>query len=225
MEIKICSKCKIEKSVTLFSKDKSRKDGLKLHCKDCRKIESKIYREKNPEKRKETIKKYYENNKELISQKQKKFKSENYEKWKKIKLDSFHKNKIKNADKIKQRNKLRQDKKTIYQRNKIKTDILYKISTICRSRVSKLLKRTNTNKNNSTYKMLGCTPLQLKEHLESKFTDNMSWDNYGFYGWHIDHIIPLSSAKNEEELKRLCHYTNLQPLWCTDNLSKGSKIL
>ena len=70
MEIKICSKCKIEKSVTLFSKDKSRKDGLKLHCKDCRKIESKIYREKNPEKRKETIKKYYENNKELISQKQ-----------------------------------------------------------------------------------------------------------------------------------------------------------
>jgi hypothetical protein len=53
----------------------------------------------------------------------------------------------------------------------------------------------------------------------------MSWENYGFYGWHIDHIIPLCSAKNEEELKRLCHYTNLQPLWSTDNLSKGSKIL
>jgi hypothetical protein len=57
METKICSKCKIEKSVTLFSKDKNRKDGLKLYCNDCRKIESKIYRERNPEKRKETIKK------------------------------------------------------------------------------------------------------------------------------------------------------------------------
>ena len=73
--------------------------------------------------------------------------------------------------------------------------------------------------------MLGCTPLQLKEHLESKFTGNMTWENYGFYGWHIDHIIPLSSAKDEDGLKKLCHYTNLQPLWCKDNLSKGSKIL
>jgi hypothetical protein len=53
----------------------------------------------------------------------------------------------------------------------------------------------------------------------------MSWDNYGFYGWHIDHVIPLSSAKTEEEVYKLCHYTNLQPLWAEDNLKKGSKII
>jgi hypothetical protein len=61
--------------------------------------------------------------------------------------------------------------------------------------------------------------------MEKQFKNEMTWENYGFYGWHIDHIIPLSSAKNEEELYKLCHYTNLQPLWAKENLSKGAKIL
>ena len=73
--------------------------------------------------------------------------------------------------------------------------------------------------------VLGCSPEYLKEHLEKQFSQGMSWDNYGFYGWHIDHKIPLSSAKTEEEVYQLCHYTNLQPLWAKDNLSKGGKII
>ena len=52
----------------------------------------------------------------------------------------------------------------------------------------------------------------------------MTWENRGLKGWHLDHIIPLSSAKNEEELRELCHYTNIQPLWWDDNLRKGSSI-
>ena len=53
----------------------------------------------------------------------------------------------------------------------------------------------------------------------------MSWDNYGLYGWHIDHIVPLSNAKTEDDFYKLCHYTNLQPLWSLDNLKKSNKIL
>ena len=70
---------------------------------------------------------------------------------------------------------------------------------------------------------MGCSPEFLKEHLQSKFKDGMNWDNYG--SWHIDHIIPLSSAKTTEEFNTLCHYTNLQPLWASENLSKGKKMV
>jgi hypothetical protein len=81
----------------------------------------------------------------------------------------------------------------------------------------------NIRKNNTTFYIIGCLPNQLKEHLEKQFNGNMSWDNYG--KWHIDHIIPLSSAKNEDEVYKLCNYTNLQPLWAEDNLKKSNKIL
>lgn len=47
----------------------------------------------------------------------------------------------------------------------------------------------------------------------------MTWDNYG--DWHVDHVVPLCSADTEEKLYELCHYTNLQPLWAADNISKG----
>jgi hypothetical protein len=58
--------------------------------------------------------------------------------------------------------------------------------------------------------------------MEAKFVDGMNWDNIG--EWHIDHIIPLSSAETEQETIKLCHYTNLQPLWAFDNLSKGNSL-
>ena len=73
-------------------------------------------------------------------------------------------------------------------------------------------------KNSKTATILGCTFEQLKTHLEGEFKDWMNWDNHGLYngelnyGWDIDHIIPLATAKNEGELIKLNHYTNLQPL-------------
>ena len=77
----------------------------------------------------------------------------------------------------------------------------------------------------SVINIVGCTPEKLKEHIESKFVDNMSWDNYGYRGWHLDHIIPLCTAKTIEEVYSLNHYTNLQPLWAIDNMKKGKKIM
>jgi hypothetical protein len=71
--------------------------------------------------------------------------------------------------------------------------------------------------------MLGCDLHTAKAHLEKQFTDGMTWANHG--EWHIDHIIPCASAKTEEELIKLFHYENLQPLWAIDNLKKGAKII
>jgi hypothetical protein len=105
-------------------------------------------------------------------------------------------------------------------------NILYKLKTLIRNRVKLFIKSVNFNiKTNNTYNIVGCSPEELKIHLEKQFTEGMSWDNHKHTGWHIDHIIPLSSAKTEEEVYRLCHYTNLQPLWCDENYKKGKKII
>jgi hypothetical protein len=92
-----------------------------------------------------------------------------------------------------------------------------------RSRIVQFVKSKKIHKDNKTLDLVGCSTEFLKEHLQSQFKNGMSWDNYG--SWHIDHIIPLSSAKTTEEFNKLCHYSNLQPLWASENLSKGKKIL
>lgn len=74
----------------------------------------------------------------------------------------------------------------------------------------------------SSFEIIGCSKDDLRKHLESKFRDGMTWQNYGKH-WHIDHIVPLISAKSSDEIKRLCHWTNLQPLTAFENISKGSK--
>jgi hypothetical protein len=89
-------------------------------------------------------------------------------------------------------------------------------------KVRRLIKNSINRKKftikSKTYKILGCSYCELKIYLESKFEPWMNWDNYGKYngelnyGWDIDHIVPLSSAKTEEEIIKLNHYTNLQPL-------------
>ncbi len=93
----------------------------------------------------------------------------------------------------------------------------------CRQRVRSCLGK----KDQTTISLIGCTPDQLKAHLESKFKDGMSWENYGKRGWHIDHILPCASfnMEIEEERNRCFHYANLQPLWAMENILKRDKIL
>ena len=91
-------------------------------------------------------------------------------------------------------------------------------------RLTKLLKRKGIAKKNSILKYIGCTKGQLVAHIEKQFKPGMNWENYGYYGWHIDHIRPCASFDlKEEDLKRCFHYTNLQPLWAEENLRKGAK--
>jgi hypothetical protein len=90
-----------------------------------------------------------------------------------------------------------------------------------RSRTSLFCRRISLDKNFSSTKSIGIDKEGLILYMESMFTDGMSWDNYG--EWHIDHIKPLSTAKTPEDVIELTHYTNLQPLWASDNLKKGKK--
>ena len=110
-----------------------------------------------------------------------------------------------------------------HKKDRTKNDPVFAMSMRARRRIRMAIKRIGGNKKSPAQDMLGCSWDEFKRHLELKFVNGMSWDNRSL--WHIDHIIPLASAKSIEEVVKLCHYTNLQPLWAKDNLNKGAKIL
>jgi hypothetical protein len=118
----------------------------------------------------------------------------------------------------------------IFKKNRIKSfskryqsDPIYRLKkNIVEKTVRYLRHKQSSGSKLSMFNSIGCSPSQLREYIENRFTDGMSWDNHGLYGWHLDHIIPISSAKTEEELYMLSHYTNLQPLWAEDNMIKGN---
>lgn len=118
------------------------------------------------------------------------------------------------------------EKKNKYSKQRRDSNIQVKIASNIRSRFKEALKRERISKKCSVLDITGCSLKQLKKHLEQQFTSGMSWDNYGFYGWHIDHIIPVSrfDLTKIEEQKKCFHYTNLQPLWGKENMSKGNRI-
>jgi hypothetical protein len=114
-----------------------------------------------------------------------------------------------------------------YDRRKWATDPNYKVMHALRSRLLKVL--NGTKKYKTTLELLGCSREFLISYLESKFTEGMRWDNYGFgkEKWSLDHIIPLShfDLSDPDQLSVAAHYSNLQPMWCTDNFKKGNRYV
>lgn len=111
----------------------------------------------------------------------------------------------------------------VYEKNRKQTDPEFKLAKNLRSRLGKAISQIKAEKSDSTLNLTGCTIKELKNYLEEQFTEGMTWDNHG--DWHIDHIKPICAfdLSSEEEQKRCFHFTNLQPLWAEDNLSKGGK--
>jgi len=190
-----------------------------------RKIIQQRYREKNKELLKQKNKEYKEKNKELLKQKNKEYKEQNKERDKIKKAEYDKKYREKNKDRISEIKKKyyetnkekRREYFREYKKKRKENDKLYFLTEKYRNILYKAIKY-KTSKNGSSESILGCSFEEFKEHLESKFELWMNWGNYGLYngelnnGWDIDHIIPLIKAMTEEELLKLNHYTNLQPL-------------
>lgn len=98
----------------------------------------------------------------------------------------------------------------------------YKFKDALRHRIWCALIQNGYKRNSRTETILGATFEAVRNHIENQFKHGMNWDNYG--DWHIDHKTPLAVAKTESELLPLFHYTNLQPLWKHENLSKGKRL-
>lgn len=211
---KTCSKCKIYKSIEEFYNSKNTKDKKESACKKC---ESKRHKETYKIKFEIILNKnkiWYENNKEFKIAYDKQHKLDNKKHYSNYRKEYVKINRLKINERINNWAKKRR-----------KINILHKLKENIRIRTNFALRDKIWNKQDIFYNYIGCSIEFLKQHLESKFTKGMTWDNYGKFGWHIDHIVPLSSAKTPEKLYKLCHYTNLQPLWAKDNLKKGNRIL
>ena len=188
-DVKKCYRCGELKEINMFSVNKKSKDGLYSYCSECRKQ----YRKDNIEK----IKQYdLEYSKSPIAKESKK------------------KYKQKNKDKI---NEYRRN----YRKEVLLNDELFILKSAIRDSIRYNLKLKGVIKNNKTCDILGCTFEEFKSHIESLWEDWMNWDNYGNpkdnifelnKTWDLDHIIPISSAKTNDDVYKLNHYSNFQPL-------------
>ena len=251
MKNKECTKCKTTLELSTFNKLSRSSDGLNTVCKVCVKIYADLFKEKsnfNDNYHSE----YYIKNKEKILKRSSKWKKDNKEikkisdkKWKeanieKVKLKNklfYNNNKDSILEKAREYREENKEHRKIINKNWFKNNkdtvketrssLKNKLAHSIRCRISNALSQKHLNKEYSVTKSLGCSFTQLITHLESKFQEGMTWENRGMFGWHIDHIVPLSSfdLTNENDFKKACHYSNLQPLWAKDNLSKGNKIV
>jgi hypothetical protein len=161
--------------------------------------------------------------KQCLLEKKQEWRKNNPEKYKQ--QVSTYWNKVKDVQTVKKKIWIENNRKKYnsYWTERKKNDPEFRLKMNMRTRLSGFLKKKDITKKNKTFDIVGCKPEFLREYLEKRFSEGMSWSNYG--QWHIDHIIPLSSAQTEDEIYKLCHYTNLQPLWSEENLKKRNKIL
>ena len=227
-------------------KNKAYQKGYQKKNAESIKLYRKEYREANQDKIKECRKQ----NSEKTRAYQKEYRKKHSKKTKEYQKTYHLLNKEKNKERSRKHSKkyqktyperVRNSQKKFYKNNKTKcrkqhsewwkkrfhSDPLFRLLHNARNTIWKILKRQNVKKTQTTVELIGCAPEFLKKHLESQFTEGMTWENYGYRGWHIDHIIPCSSfdLSDEDQLKQCCHYTNLQPLWWIDNIKKSNKIL
>lgn len=195
--MKTCNTCKIEKDETEYRKGKS-----KNRCKDCQKVYDKKYNDS----RKEKMKEYYLNNKEELKKKAREY----Y---------------INNSELIKSNQKkyssINKENRNLYLREKKKNDHLFNLTIKIRNLIYITIYNGGFSKKSKTTDILGCSYEEFKSYIQEQFVEGMTWENYG--EWHLDHKTPISWAETEEQIYELNRYTNFQPLWASDNLSKGNK--
>lgn len=190
--MKTCIKCNIIKDISFFGKDKNRKDYLTVYCKECFSIIKKCINKKYSKSLKGKNARM-KAKKKYISRPEIRFRA----------------------------NQLRRLRSKQEQRQKSLRrtfDPLYKLTCSLRTRLNHFLRTNKLQKTCKFNDYIGCSKMELFEHLEKQFKEKMTWNNHG--EWHIDHIIPLASGKTEQEIYKLCHYSNLQPLWKDEHYRK-----
>lgn len=226
-QMKKCSKCGVTKLIGEFYKHATGAYGVAGMCKSCKKI----YRDKHKERFKKWYADYYEKNCEAKreqakvrwanrTQEQVEAEQERVRKWRKDNAEYARKKR--KAYYQKNQKRIIQQKKE-YTRRKRAEDPYFRLKCSLRSRIRNAM--FGISKSASTMELIGCSVEEYRAHLESQFTDGMTWENYGIGGWHIDHIKPCVSfdLTDPEQQKECFNYKNTRPLWAKDNIRKGGK--
>lgn len=200
--MKRCARCKIELPLKNFCKDKSKSLRRQSNCKNCQKQ----WRRENKNRLVAYFNEYRKENKNNINERNRQWYTKNKNWYKQYHATTEYK------DKRNKRNK-----------NRLLTDMQFKLTCRLRIRLNDAIR--HNYKVGSAIRDLGCSILELKKYLEKQFKEGMTWKNHG--KWHIDHRLPLKhfDLTDRNQLLRAVNYTNLQPMWAKDNLSKGDKIL
>ena len=172
--------------------------------KEKKRVYAREYLKKHPNKNKD----YYAKNRERLREQKRKHRIENPEQYRQYK--------IKNREKTAK-----------YTLDKYNSDLQFNIKTKCRRRIGMALRKSYTTKAKKTTELLGISYEGMKKHLESQFTEGMTWEKFMNGEIHIDHIRPLNyfDLTDPEEQKKAFHYTNTQPLWARDNWVKQARYV
>ena len=233
MAVRTCEICKKE----FFSKV-----AKKCCSQDCEKkrksIINKKFHEKNKEKTNLQRREYYKKNSQKVLERQKAYKKiieDELKAYRKRKRNEAIEERIKNGEKVRghnlipqtkdQKKKITEEQKKQYnkrRRDRYNKDEVYNLAARYRALLNKMIREKGLTKDKSTEKYLGCDFNTFKQHMESNFKDGMNWNNRS--EWHIDHIVPISRAKNQEEFILLSNYKNLHPMWAEENIKKSNKL-
>lgn len=205
---KFCTKCKVIKSTNSFCKNRKMKDGFCCHCRECLNAYLREWNKKNRDKC--TLYAY-------------KWRKKNPEKIKELERKHNATPKAKETARTWWLNNIERRREYDRKRRLLPS---YRINDAMSASIRDALKR---EKGNSHWcDLIGYTLENLKKHLEKRFQPEMTWENYGKNGWHIDHIIPKSvfnfSTSGHEDFKRCWALKNLQPMWAKDNISKQNRL-
>ncbi len=216
---RVCYKCHQEKDITDFYKNKSMPLGISYDCKECRLKSRKDFHNTHKDEINEKRRERYTENSHPILEKNRLWRAYNIDKVRARNKRYTDNNKIK----IKQSKEKYKNRRNQLLREKYKNDLEYRLTCLLRHRLWETVK--NEYKGSSVLDLLGCDLTYFMKYISGLFLPNMTWENYGT--WHLDHILPCASfdLTNIEEQKKCFHYTNLQPLWATDNLKKWKFIL
>jgi hypothetical protein len=215
---KWCTWCKKVKPFDEFALQKGKPFGRKSNCKECNNKKERKRRVENREEYLERKRNYYKKNSGKIRAINDAWEERN----------SGWREEYREAHKYKNLSEEGKERIRAYARE-LRKDASYRIHNNVGRRLATYMRSNGLPKGGSrTESLLGYTIKELKEHIQSQFKDGMSWDNYGKHGWHIDHRIPLTSYKidsyDHPNFKKAWALENLQPMWATENLSKGGKL-